>query len=261
MTETYDTPSVQLTLTRTDSQVGSLEKGISGDYQLTIEDALKESWSKTHGCKGTIWLATLFWILASLAIGLVARLMGVALELLGLPESLSGVISEVAGLVAATPVWAGYLMIGVRRAADLQVRASSVFDYFPKMINLIITYLLSVLMISVGLILLVLPGIYLAVSYWLAIPLVADKNLSPWRALEASRKAITKKWFTVFVLTLMIGIIVAASAIPLGIGLIWTVPWSLVATGVLYRNVFGVEQSTPTAAAPVSRTARPLDER
>ena len=251
MTETYATHSVQLTVTRTDSQFGSLEKSISGDYQLTIGDALEEGWSKTQGCKGTIWLATLFYIVAALAIGLVAGLMGVVLELLGLSESLSGVIGEVAAWVAATPLWAGYLMIGVRRATDLQVRARSVFDYLPQMVNLVITYLLSVLLIMVGLVLFVLPGIYLGCSYCLAIQLVADKNLSPWQALEASRKAITKKWFTVFGLTVMITFIVVVSAIPLGIGLIWTVPWYLVVMGILYRNVFGIEQSPPPAAESI----------
>lgn len=39
---------------------------------------------------------------------------------------------------------------------------------------------------------LVLPGIYLAVSYQLSLPLVADKGLGPWEAMETSRKIVSK---------------------------------------------------------------------
>ena len=37
-------------------------------------------------------------------------------------------------------------------------------------------------------------------AYLLAIPLVVERGLSPWQALEASRKAITQHWFKVCLL-------------------------------------------------------------
>ena len=60
------------------------------------------------------------------------------------------------------------------------------------------------------------------------------------QALEASRKAITQHWFKVFGLFLLLGLIVMVSAIPLGIGLVWSIPLMVVAMGVLYRTIFGV---------------------
>ncbi len=92
-----------------------------------------------------------------------------------------------------------------------------------------------------GFLLLILPGIYLVVAYMLAIPLAAEKNLNSWKALEVSRKAITHKWFKTFGLFLMIWLILIISILPLGIGLIWTVPWAVNAIGILYREIFGVE--------------------
>ena len=100
--------------------------------------------------------------------------------------------------------------------------------------------LVMMLLIYLGMILLLIPGIYLAVAYLLAIPLVVERGLSPWQALEASRKAITQHWFKVFGLFLLLGLIVMVSAIPLGIGLVWSIPLMVVAMGVLYRTIFGV---------------------
>ena len=69
---------------------------------------------------------------------------------------------------------------------------------------------------------------------------VVERGLTPWQALEASRKAITQHWFKVFGLFLLLGLITLISAIPLGIGLVWTIPLFVIAMGVLYRTIFGV---------------------
>jgi uncharacterized membrane protein len=86
----------------------------------------------------------------------------------------------------------------------------------------------------------VVPGIYLSVAYILAIPLVVERGLSPWQALEASRKAISQHWFKVFGLFLLLGVLMSLSMIPFGIGLLWTIPLMVVSLGVLYRTIFGV---------------------
>ncbi|MNG14005.1 hypothetical protein D3C84_977260 [compost metagenome] len=69
---------------------------------------------------------------------------------------------------------------------------------------------------------------------------MVERGLSPWQALEASRKAITQHWFKVFGLCLLLGLITMVSAIPLGIGLVWSIPLFVIAMGVLYRTIFGV---------------------
>ena len=97
------------------------------------------------------------------------------------------------------------------------------------------------ILVAIGFLLLVLPGIYLMVAYSLAMPLVVEKGLSPWQALEASRKAITKSWFRFIGLGLAIMVIMIVSMIPLGIGMIWTIPMAMIAFGIAYRNIFGYE--------------------
>ena len=109
-----------------------------------------------------------------------------------------------------------------------------------RTVPLVITAIISMVLIYLGMILLIIPGLYLAIAYMLAIPLVVERGLSPWQALEASRKAISQHWFKVFGLFLLLGLITGISAIPLGIGLVWTIPLFTIAIGVLYRTIFGV---------------------
>jgi uncharacterized membrane protein len=100
------------------------------------------------------------------------------------------------------------------------------------------------LLIAIGFVLLIIPGIYLMVSYYLALPLLIEKDLGVWQALETSRKAVSKRWFAIFGLFLLLGLINFATVFTLFIGMIWTVPMSVIAFGILYRNVFGIEAAT-----------------
>lgn len=100
--------------------------------------------------------------------------------------------------------------------------------------------MLVTVLVYLGTLLLILPGIYLGVAYLLAMALVVERGLSPWQAMEASRQAIGQHWFKVFGLLLLLGAILLVSALPLGIGLIWSLPLSVAALGVLYREIFGV---------------------
>jgi hypothetical protein len=57
--------------------------------------------------------------------------------------------------------------------------------------------------------------------------------------MEASRKAITHKWFSVFGVLMLVGVLTGLSAAAFLIPLIWTVPWMVLVIGVLYRKMFG----------------------
>jgi uncharacterized membrane protein len=122
---------------------------------------------------------------------------------------------------------------------------STAFGYLGKVPLLFVSGLLTMLMTYLGLVVLIIPGLYLGVAYGMTIPLIAFNELGAWQAMEISRQAITHKWFNVFALNLAVVFVVFLSALPLGIGLIWTMPWAMLVLGVLYRRMFGA----PAASA------------
>ena len=152
----------------------------------------------------------------------------------------SQIVSTLVITVLTYPFMAGLMMIGIRRAAGQPLSFNEIFSHFGRAVPLIITALVMTLLVYLGMLLLLIPGIYLSIAYMLAIPLVVERGLSPWQALEASRKAITQHWFKVFFLFLTMNIVVWISMLPLGIGLIWTIPMFIVMIGVLYNRIFGV---------------------
>jgi len=248
MPDIYTPPEASLVdASGSEDQFGSIEKGMRGDYDFTISDVLSEAWQRTKGAKGTLWLA--FLIYMGIAIGL-SVVFEVAMYFirpaLADPTLLIiiNVIQQLLFNLVLMPVAIGFMLLGVRRAADAPLRASSILNYFSSMFNLLLTLILVYLMVFIGLLLLVVPGIYLMVAYYMALPLVVEKGLSPWQAMEVSRKTISKRWFTTFFFFIVLTLIVIVSMLPLGIGLIWSLPMLIIAYGIVYRNMFGIRNET-----------------
>jgi uncharacterized membrane protein len=135
-------------------------------------------------------------------------------------------------------------MMGVRRAAGLPISFATAFSCLDRVLTVFLASLLTTLLTYIGLFLIIIPGIYLAIAYCMTMPLIADRRLGPWQAIETSRKAVTKRWFQYFLLLLVVGLVVFVSALPLGIGLVWTAPWAINVIGVVYRRTFGVVQTS-----------------
>lgn len=247
MSNPYATPEAALERNSVskDGQ-GSLEGGINGDYEFTISEIFSEAWERTKGAKGTFILAWVFYVIVAIVIN----------------AALSYVVPDtdmmfqegrfVAGFIWAAlpslvtipvlyPIMAGITLLGIHRAVDADISASSVFSHFGKIIPLTILGILMSIMIMLGFILLVIPGIYLSVAYLMAIALMIDKDLGAWEAMEASRKAISKHWFKVFFLYFLIVLLFMVASIPVLIGLIWVVPLFSILHGVLYKYMFGVD--------------------
>ncbi len=207
---------------------------------FTVGEVLKEAWQKTKGAKGAIWcgLIIMYAILFALGFGAALGWQG-----MGLDQDPTVAMGINAGLQLVT-TWlsviftAGIMLIGVRRALEQRVSWKMVFAGFSKGLSITVALILQTILVLIGFCLLILPGIYLSVGYALTLPLILEKGLGPWQALEASRKAIHQKWWTVFGIYLVMGLIYLVSAIPLGLGLIWTVPMFFVTLGVLYRLFF-----------------------
>jgi hypothetical protein len=231
-----------------DNQVPSIEEALSRGYDFEISDLLSQAWQRVKGSKGIIIGGFLVFYAVTMAVSFV---LGGLFGILGLAgdESIVSAITEMLiGIFASVmsyPFMAGISMVGIRRAANQPISFNEIFSHFGRTLPILITALMSTVLIYLGFLLLVIPGIYLAIAYMLAIPLVVERGLSPWQAMEASRKAISQHWFKVFGLVLLLVLISMIGAIPLGIGLIWTIPLFFISAGVLYRTIFGVRPAVP----------------
>jgi hypothetical protein len=106
-------------------------------------------------------------------------------------------------------------------------------------VNLCLVGITQALLTAVGVLLLIAPGLYLAVSYVFAVTLTIDKRLHFWTALETSRRVITRQWWPTFGLVLISIALFAGGVLTYGIGLILAVPLSTAALMYAYEDVFG----------------------
>ncbi len=225
---------------------GSLEGGINGDYDFTIGEIFAEAWERTSGAKGTFLLAWLFYIVAAIAVNAVFAFAAPDPELLIQQGRMSegmiwAIIPSLITIPILYPILAGIILMGVHRSVDADINATSVFSHYGKVIPLTILTIVMSILIMLGFMLLVLPGLYLAVAYMMAMTLMIDRDMGVWESMEASRKAISKHWFKVFFLYLLLSLLMMVAALPFLIGLIWVLPLASIMHGVMYKYMFGVE--------------------
>ena len=112
-------------------------------------------------------------------------------------------------------------------------------------VPLLCASLVSSLLIVAGMLLLILPGIYLVVAYTFAFFLVIDQRLEFWAALEVSRRVITAQWWSVFGLLIVGGFIALLGVIGLGIGVFITLPIYIGALAYAYEDLCRPPRSEP----------------
>jgi len=222
---------------------GSLEKAVNGEYGFGVGEILSEAWERVSGAKLKIMAAVLIYIIiASIATGIVSLFLD-AQPYYAAEETLHGLmIDTVVGWIISpitVPLSVGLLLLGYSRANEEEIRIESIFDYYILVWPLVFASIFISILTYIGFALLILPGIYLSIAYSFTLPLMVDKKLGIWGAMEVSRQAVTKHWFTIFGVNISLVLLTVLSAIPLGIGLIWTIPLVMITQGVMYRKIFG----------------------
>lgn len=174
------------------------------------------------------------------------------------------------------PMRIGILLISMRQVSSKSISALYVFTFFRweyiwrfAVLEAIIILIVAV-PAGIGITLFCIPGIlgagivikswcyllgslllllaiYLAVAYLFSYLLIIDRKMGPWEAMEASRKAITKRWFCVLGALIWVWIVISIGALLLLVGLIWAVPYAQNIVVVLYRDLMGIEGKDPVS--------------
>lgn len=223
---------------------GSVDKALEGDYEFTIGGVLSEAWERVEGSKLRFLAAFFVYVIIGVAVSMVVSLFfGPSQFYYDQGLILKGVLNDQAQNLLSSPIliplMVGMIFLGIRRAVDEEIEVKSIFDYYIHVWMLVFAALLINILTFIGFMLLLLPGIYLATAYMFTLPLIVEKQLGIWQAMELSRKTVTNKWFSFFFYNVSIGLIIIISAVPLGIGLFWTIPLAFIGYGILYRKVFG----------------------
>jgi hypothetical protein len=227
-------------------------------YRLPIKETLDSAWAKTYGAKSTIWIAIAIIVLIVLGLTLISTIIFSLLPQTAIPTATS--VANIIGNIFVFLLSLGIIYIGIRRTQDMPISYIDVFKAFegPILVKVLGVYLIQVMIIAIPIaiavgicfllgtnnfisaVLFTLAGItmaYLTVRMLLAMAFVLDKNFHPLDAIKSSFQSTHGNFWRIFFMYLLVEIIIVISAIPLGIGLIWTLPFSCIVYATLYRNL------------------------
>lgn len=248
MSDIYAAPEAELSVQQQGSRAGgSVEDAIAGNIEISMLGTLGEAWRGLKGFKLKCHLALTVYLIVYVLALLVSFPIGFGLTAIGADAQTSGIIAGLFQLIAVVvtlPVMLAVIIMGMRHAAGQAVTVGSIFSHFGSIPTLMLVYILQTILIMIGFLLLVLPGIYLMFAYMYSMPLVLEKKMSAWQALETSRKALTRVWFRFAGFIWLISLINGLGVLTLGIAWIWTIPWSVLAFAMVYLKLFGAEAET-----------------
>lgn len=208
---------------------------VSRDYEVNIGAYFSRGWEifKQYAIGFIMFVALL-------------AVIGIVLGLLPAPlgnggaEGGTGILPFIYQFFLAPVLSAGYYIVALQIARNRPGEFGDFFKGFNRYLPIFLVSLVSGLLIALGIILLVIPGIYLVVAYLFNVLLVVDKNMSFWNAMETSRRLITKKWFSFLGLVAVLVLLNLLGAILLGVGLLVTLPLTGCIIVAAYEDIVGL---------------------
>jgi len=196
---------------------------LSRDYHLDIGSCFSRGWQLVQ---------RYFWL--TVGATFIIALISIVIELIPF-------LGWIVGLVFGFVFWGGLDWMFLKLIRGEKSGVGDAFAGFSMgFVQLMLASIVSQLLLSVGLLLLILPGIYLLVAWFLFTPLlVMDKRLEFWPAMELSRKVVTRHWWQFFGLLLLQLLVLLGGLIALGIGVFIALPIVTAASIYAYEDIFG----------------------
>ncbi len=148
--------------------------------------------------------------------------------------------NPVSGLILGGPIIVGYYIVSQLLRKDHVVELPNFFKSFDKFAPLLLLQLLISLVVFLGLIALIIPGIYFAVSYVFAYFFVWFYDVDPAEAIRLSRKTVSGNFGQILLLCLVLGGINLIGILAFGVGILLTLPLTYCVLFAAFDDIIGI---------------------
>jgi len=194
---------------------------MDGQWELDIGKIFSQSWE--------LFLANAGQFIGAIAVYMVASVL----------LAIVSVCTLGLGMAAVVPLMAGMTIYTMMLLKGERPDFNNFFDGFKLFLPLFIAGLLIGLGTFLGSILCVVPGLYLGVAWYFALPLIIDRKMEAVEAMSMSMKVVNSNFWAVFVLALVVAIISFAGAVVM-LGTLITAPLASIMGVVAYAQLFGL---------------------
>jgi len=243
----------------------SIPSDFDGDYDLDVVACLTSAWRLFQQQFSTLFGPTMMYVLICFGLGIFGALPYI------------GVLFSLCSMVIGGPLMAGLYVVYLRVIRGETPPLGSLFDGFRRMFgHLFLGQWVQVILVSLpllagsivlffsvgltvimgfakgsaswpafavlapglGLILLGAPvTIFLTVNWMFSLPMILDQRVDFWTAMKRSWRQVSRHWWSCLALSVVIGILNFFGMLCCLVGLLVTVPISILATMYAYETV------------------------
>lgn len=161
-------------------------------------------------------------------------------------------VTMVGGSLLIGPFMLGLFRMALDASRGRKVEFADGFYGFNNFLPAFLVGLLVTIFTTIGAILCILPGLFVALIYWPVYCFLYDDRLDFWPAMEKSREFVMAnlgQWALLFVVVIVLNLL---GAMACGVGILITAPLCLIATAIAYDTQRGATTSheaiTPEAS-------------
>jgi uncharacterized membrane protein len=184
-------------------------------------EAIKFGWSTTIDNLGLFVVAIL--------IMLVIQMMPVLLT--------QSAVVMIVGTLLGMVVTMGIMRMVLRFVDGDRGELVDLFATFPLLVNYVIATILVSIIVMIGMVFFIIPGIFFGIRLQMYTWAIVDKQVGPLEALQLSWDMTRGSAWNLILLGLLLGLINMLGLLAIGIGMVVTGPLAMIATGYVYRQL------------------------
>ena len=218
---------------------------LARDYVLGIRNCLRRGWALVRSD---------FWPVVGITALILALLS--AVSSVGQVSHSAGNVhfdTSVLGILLGGPLLGGLYLYFLKKIRGEKVRVETAFSGFShSLLHLILASFVTGVLTMLGFLCLILPGIFLCVSWFFTLPLVIDKRLDFWPAMRLSLRTICKHWWKFLAFLLVLVLFNVCGVLLCLVGVFITLPVSFAALMYAYEDIFnppGLPSAPPVGSS------------
>jgi len=210
---------------------------------FSIEAALSFGW---NAFKERIGFFIILIIVSAVICAIPYALQGAVAKNAPALAALFGIIASVVNMV----VGMGWVAVTLRIVDGQDASLENLIDPLPNLVSYVIASIICGVIIGIGFVLLILPGIYLAIRLAPVSFVVVDTGAGPIAALSRAWDITRGKELNLFLFALVAVVINFVGMLIFGIGLLATMPITALAYAYIYRRISGTQPVFSSDLAP-----------
>lgn len=224
-----------------------------GNHPFDIGKCLSRGWELTKANLGQIVLFGLALVGVSFVVAIpfeiaVYALAGQSSEEAAMRGGAAGLLAILGGLVQQ--ILSIFLGLGATKYCLNLLRGtnpaiSDIFSGGPHLLNAILATIIYFAAVMIGLVLLIIPGIYIAIRLGAHQILIVDQKMGPIEALKESWEITRGNVLSMIGLGLVGLLVIIAGMLAVLVGLIWAIPTAYLAWYTAYHTMAYGEESLP----------------